>query len=103
MNSDQRKVAIGAASGVMGMIMLVALLFWILPVPTGMDETLARVIFTIWMNVLAVIPLFVGIAMVGNNRFMSEAIDPLRHAEVRATVINSRFVDNTLEQNSFFL
>jgi hypothetical protein len=39
---------------------------------------LARVIFTLRMNVLAVLPLFAGIALVGNNRFMSEAIDPLR-------------------------
>lgn len=102
MNSDQKKVAIGASSGVISMIVLVTLLYWILPNITGMGDVLDRIIFTLRINVLAVLPLFVGIVTVANNRFMSEAIDPLRHAEDRATVINSKFVDNTLQQNLVF-
>jgi len=102
MNSDQKKVVFGAVIGVMGMVILVTLLYWILPNPTGVNDTLARVIFTLRMNVFAAIPLFFGIISVSNNRFSSEAIDPLRHAEDRITVINGRFVDNTLQQSFLF-
>jgi len=103
MNTDQKKVAVGAVSGVVGMVLLVALLYWMLPNPAGMDNLLDRIIFTLRMNLIAATPLFIGIVTVGNNRFLSEAIDPLRHAEDRATVINGRFVDNTLQQNFLFL
>ncbi|ESS71527.1 hypothetical protein MGMO_97c00050 [Methyloglobulus morosus KoM1] len=103
MNKDQKKVAIGAASGVIGMVILVTLLYSNLPAPAGMGNPFDRVIFTLRMNLVAALPLFIGIVTVGNNRFLSEAIDPLRHAEDRATVINGRFVDNTLQQNFLFL
>ena len=102
MNTDQKKVAIGAALGVVGMLILVALLYWILPIPAGMDNTIDRVMFTLRMNLVAALPLLIGIVTVGNNRFLSEAIDPLRHAEDRATIINGRFVDNTFQQNFLF-
>jgi hypothetical protein len=39
------------------------------------------------------------IATVGNSRFLSEAIDPTRHAESRSMEIDGRVVDNTLQQN----
>ncbi len=103
MNTDQKIVAVGAASGVVSMMILVALLYWNLPIPDGMDNPFDRVIFTLRMNLVAALPLFIGIVTVGNNRFLSEAIDPLRHAEDRATIINGRFVDNTLQQNFLFL
>jgi hypothetical protein len=35
---------------------------------------------------------------VGNNRFLTEAIDPTLAKEDRATQINGRVVDNTLQQ-----
>lgn len=103
MNKDQKKVVIGAASGVVSMVILVSLLYSILPIPAGMGNPFDRIIFTLRMNLVAALPLFIGIVTVGNNRFLSEAIDPLRHAEDRATVINGRFVDNTLQQNFLFL
>ena len=103
MNTDQKIVAVGAASGVVVMIILVAFLYWILPNPAGMGNPLDHIIFTLRINLVAALPLFIGIVTVGNNRFLSEAIDPLRHAEDRATIINGRFVDNTLQQNFLFL
>lgn len=103
MNTDQIIVAIGAATGVVVMVILVALLYWRLPIPAGMGNPIDRIIFTLGMNLVAALPLFIGIVTVGNNRFLSEAIDPLRHAEDRATFINGRFVDNTLQQNFLFL
>jgi hypothetical protein len=102
MNTDQKIVAVGAASGVVVMMILVAFLYWILPIPVDVDNPLDRIIFTLRMNLVAALPLFFGIVTVGNNRFLSEAIDPLRHAEDRATIINGRFVDNTLQQNFLF-
>jgi hypothetical protein len=102
MNKDQKTVAIGAAGGVIGMIALVVLLFQLLPEPAGMEYVIARIIFTLWMNVLAILPLFAGTAVVANGRFMTDAIDPLRHAENRAIEIDSWFVENTLQQNVIF-
>jgi hypothetical protein len=41
--------------------------------------------------------------IVGNDRFLSEAIDPTLHKESLATQINGRVVDNTLQQSMLFL
>jgi hypothetical protein len=60
-------------------------------------------IFTLKLNVFGIIPFFVAVVAVGNGRFLSDAIDPLRHAENRAIEINGRVVDNTLQQNFVFL
>ena len=96
MDKDQKKVAVAAASGIVGMVVLgFAYLWWY-------GQTIDRIIFTLRMNLIAALPLFIGIVTVGNNRFLSEAIDRLRHAEDRATIINGRFVDNTLQQNFLF-
>jgi hypothetical protein len=43
------------------------------------------------------------LVVVGNERFLSTAIDPLRHAENKAIEINGRVADNTLQQNFVFL
>jgi hypothetical protein len=42
------------------------------------------------------------IATVGNSRFLSEAIDPTKHAESRSMQIDGRVTDNTLQQNFVF-
>lgn len=102
MNSDQKKVAVGAVSGVLGMVASVAFLYWFLPTPLGMDTALARLIFTLQMNVIALLPLFIALVVVGNGRFFSEAIDPLRHKENQAIEINGRVADNTFEQSFIF-
>ena len=102
MNADQKKVAVGAASGVASMGLLVFVLYSILPTPLGMEEPIARIMFTLQMNVVALVPFFVGLIAVSNARFLSDAIDPLRHAENRKMEINGRVVDNTLQQNFVF-
>ena len=102
MNSDQRKVAVGAGTGLLGMLALLAILYSMLPAPIGMDTEIARIVYTLKLNVVAILPFFIGVAMVGNGRFLSNAIDPLRHAEDRAMEINARVVANTLEQNFLF-
>ncbi|MBI3573996.1 MAPEG family protein [Candidatus Kaiserbacteria bacterium] len=102
MNADQKKVAIGAVSGVVGMALLVFILYSIFPTISGMDTVLGRLSFTLQLNVFAVIPFFIMLVMVGNERFFSNAIDPLRHAEDKLMEINGRVADNTLQQNFTF-
>jgi uncharacterized MAPEG superfamily protein len=102
MNSDQKTVAIGAASGVVAMVALVYALYALLPTIAGMDTMLERIVFALQLNVIAAIPFFVMVAVVGNGRFLSDAIDPLRHSESRAMEINGRVADNTLQQNFVF-
>jgi hypothetical protein len=103
MNTDQKKVAIGAVSGVISMVILVFLLYSILPTISGMDAVSDRLIFVLRLNVIAAIPFFIMLASVGNERFLSKAIDPLRHAEDKTMEINGRVADNTLQQNFVFL
>jgi hypothetical protein len=103
MTTEQKAVAIGAASGVACMALVVWGLYQVYPTVAGADDVVVRLVFALKMNVLAVIPLFVWIAMVGNARFLSDAIDPLRHAENKKMEVDGRVVDNTLQQNVVFL
>ena len=95
-------VAVGAASGVTTMAFLIALLFYCLPSPQGMEELPARIAFALRMNMIALLSLLIGIVTVANRRFLGEAIDPPRHAEDRATEIDGRMVDNTVQQTIVF-
>ena len=104
MKHEQKVVIVGALSGVIGMLALGTFLtFHVLPVPQIADTIGARLAYALGANVFAVIPLFVMIMTIGNERFFSDAIDPLRHAENRTMEINARVSQNTLEQNFFFL
>jgi len=102
MTSDQRVVAIGAASGVILMAASVWMLAATLPTPDAAGALADRLAYALRANVFALLPLFIMIATVGNSRFLSEAIDPTRHAESRAMEIDGRVVDNTLQQNFVF-
>lgn len=103
MTRDQRTVAIGAASGVATMIIAVAGLYAIWPSNPELTEVTRRLAYTLQANVVAAIPLLVGIMVVGNDRFLSEAIDPTLQKEDKATQINGRVVENTLQQFVLFL
>ncbi|MFZ2555314.1 MAG: MAPEG family protein [Minisyncoccia bacterium] len=103
MKPEQKIVAIGAASGVLGMLVLVALFTHLIGAPDVANEIGARLAYALLANVVAVIPLFLMFITIGNERFLSEAIDPLRHAENRTMEINGRVSQNTLEQNFVFL
>jgi hypothetical protein len=102
MTSDQRVVAIGAASGVILMSESVWILAATLPTPSVAGMLADRLAYALRANVFALLPLFIMIATVGNSRFLSEAIDPTRHAESRSMEIDGRVVDNTLQQNFVF-
>ena len=74
----------------------------VLGVPAILDETSARLAYALGANVFALIPLFIMLITVGNSRFFSEAIDPMRHAEGASMEIDGRVADNTLQQNFVF-
>jgi hypothetical protein len=102
MNSEQKTVAIGAASGVLLMSAAVWILTRTLPAPAIADMPWERLAYALRANVFATLPLFVMLAAVGNARFLSHAIDPTKHAESRSMEINGRVADNTLQQNFLF-
>jgi hypothetical protein len=102
MSPDQKTVAFGAVFGVGSMVILAALLYHVLPVPDAL-MVLDRLVYTLRLHVFTVLPLFIVIMAVGNRRFLTEAIDPLRNAEDRTTDINRRVAGNTLEQTLVFI
>jgi hypothetical protein len=103
MTRDQKIVAIGAASGVAAMITGVLVLYQLWPANPGLVDVSSRLAYALQANVFAVLPLLIGIMVVGNDRFLSEAIDPTLHEEDRGTQIDGRVVENTLQQFLMFL
>lgn len=103
MKREQKIVAIGAASGVLTMLLLVSAIAYFLPDIRILDSFQERIRFALIANVFAIIPLFVMLAAEGNARLLSKAINPLRHSENKITEIDGRVADNTLQQNFVFL
>jgi hypothetical protein len=103
MTRDQKTVGIGAASGVAAMIAAVSVIYQLWPTNLGLADGSSRLVYALQASVFAVLPLLIGIMMVGNDRFLSEAIDPTLQKEDRATQINGRVVENTLQQFVMFL
>ena len=102
MKPEQKVVAIGAASGIIVMAISVWLLTLALPSPRIAASMAERLAYALRANVVAVLPLFIMIITVANSRFLSDAIDPTRHAESRTMQIDGRVVDNTLQQKFVF-
>ena len=102
MSPDQKTVAIGAGSGVLAMVVSIAAISQIWADTSGLTDVAGRLAYALKANALAAIPLLVGTITVGNNRFLSEAIDPTLHKEDQATLINGRVLDNTLQQYVLF-
>ncbi len=102
MNRSQKKVAVGALSGILMMALSVYLLYSLLPEVEGVASLIERLSFTLEMNVIAVVPFFIMMIFVGNGRFLSDAIDPTKHLETKALEINGRVADNTLQQTFVF-
>src|SRR5436190_14610362 len=102
MKREQKIVAIGAASGIVAMVLGVWLLTLALPSPRMIGTVAERLAYALKANLVAVLPFFIMIITVANSRFLSEAIDPTRHAESRTMEIDARVVDNTLQQNFVF-
>ena len=103
MTNDQKTVAIGAASGVIAMVLVVWLLAEVIPPPAIADLPGERLAYALKWSAVAVLPLLLMIVAVGNARFRSEAIDPTLGKEDAKTVVNCRAADNTLQQFVLFL
>jgi len=102
MKTEQKIVAVGAASGVAAMALGVWILTKALPTPAMADMLGERLAYALRANIVAIVPFFIILITVGNSRFLSEAIDPTRHAESRSMEIDGRVADNTLQQNFVF-
>jgi hypothetical protein len=102
MKLEQKIVAIGAASGLILMSATVWILTRTLPTPAIADTLEERLAYALRANLFATLPLFIMLATVANSRFLSEAIDPTKHAESRSMEIDGRVADNTLQQNFVF-
>lgn len=103
MTNDQKIVAVGAASGVATMIVAMTVIYRLWPVDPTLADVASRLAYALKADAVAVLPLLLGIAAVGNRRFTSEAIDPTLHKEDVAAQIDGRVVDNTLQQYVLFL
>jgi len=102
MKTEQKVVAVGAASGVVAMVASVWLLTKVLPAPGIADTLAARLAYGLQANIVAIAPFFIMLVTIGNSRFLSDAIDPTREAESDAMQIDGRVADNTLQQNFVF-
>ena len=103
MTKDQKTVAIGAASGIAGMVILGWLISSTMPEPQVVDAPGNRLAYAARWSVVAVLPLFAMLAAVGNARFLSEAIDPTLGKESQKMVVDGRVAENTLQQFVCFL
>src|SRR5262249_18405690 len=102
MTREQKIVVIGSASGVVTMIAAVVGIYQIWPNNPSRADAASRLAYTVQANAFAVIPLLLGILVVANARFLSEAIDPTLQKEDLAMQINGRVVNNTLQQFILF-
>jgi putative Mn2+ efflux pump MntP len=99
---DQKIVGIGAASGVAAMAVALLALYRFWPVNSALSGLTGRLAYTLQVDLLAALPLLLGVIAVANNRFLSESIDPTLQKESLATQINGRVLDNTLQQYVLF-
>ncbi len=102
MKKEQRIVAMGSLSGVISMVFTVWILCLVLPDTAVGAFAIDRIVFALRANAFAVLPLLIGIIVVGNGRFLSDAINPLAHKESETMEINGRVVDNTFQQTFIF-
>jgi hypothetical protein len=103
MTNDQKTVAIGAATGILTMLLLVWLLTKAIPPPAIADTPGERLAYALPWAVVAILPLFAMLVTVGNSRFLSEAIDPTLGEESQRMIVDGRVADNTLQQTLCFL
>ena len=103
MTQDQRKVGIGAASGIAGMILLVWALSSVIHAPPIADTAADRIAYAMRWATLPALLFFAMVAAVGNARFASDAIDPTLGKESPKMIVDGRVADNTLQQLVLFL
>ncbi len=85
MTREQKVVGVGAASGVLAMVASVVTISQFWPIKPGLVDVGSRLAYALQLNAFAMLPLLVGVTVVGNNRFLSDSIDPTLHKESLAT------------------
>lgn len=103
MRREQRIVAVGAATGVISMLLALVLLSAAMPVLSVAADAGERLAFAGKWTALGAMPLFAAIIAVGNARALSDAIDPTAGEESKAMIIDGRVVDNTTQQYVLFV
>ena len=102
MTRSQTIVAVGAASGVVAMLLSMVILYLALPHAAPGAGLADRLAYAAIANAFASLPLLAAIVAVGNARAMSEAIDPTLGKESQAIIVTGRVIDNTLQQYVMF-
>jgi hypothetical protein len=88
---------------------VVAVVLWLAirnhaPVPLGIDDAAARLVFALKCSALAVLfALLPGIEAVAHERLRSAGFDPLAPYDSRRLAVNQRYLQNTLEQTVVFV
>jgi MAPEG family protein len=103
MTRDQKKVAVGAISGVTAMVLMVWGFSRLITPPAIAGSPGERLAYAVPWAVVAVLPFFAMVVSIGNARFFSEAIDPTLGKESHKMVVDGRVADNTLQQLVLFL
>lgn len=103
MNRDQKAVGVGAATGVISMLLLVWLLSKAIAPPVIADIAGDRLAYAVRWATLPASLLFVMYGAIGNARFFSEAIDPTLGKESQKMVVDGRVADNSTQQFVLFL
>lgn len=104
LSQQQKTVLKGVIAALVFSITFVAIAYFLVSLPLPILDTVEqRLIFTLRCQIFPVLMLFAGIAAVGNDRFVSPAINPLAGAESEKTRVHLRYLSNTLEQFVLFL
>ena len=99
MTKEQKVVAIAATSGALAMAIAVATISRLWPVNADLIDVTSRLAYALQMNAVAILPLLVGIMIVGNNRFLSDAIDPTGELKIVAQRPEQRRVGWRVDMN----
>lgn len=102
MTRDQKSVAVGALTGISTMLLTLVALATFMPAIAAEATAGERLAYAVQWIAFAALPLALSIAVVGNGRFNSEAIDPTAGKECAAMIINGRVVDNNVQQYLLF-
>jgi hypothetical protein len=103
LKSQQRTVILGMGLGIIAFLTVVVGVSFSLAPFSGLEAASSRLIFVFGCGAFAVIPLLIGVELVGNSRFRSAAINPLAGAETDSQKVYGRYLSNTLEQTTLFI
>jgi hypothetical protein len=103
MTHDQKTVAVGAASGILGMLLLVWALSSAIAPPAVADTAADRIAYALRWAVPPALLFFAMVAAVGNARFASEAIDTTVGKESPKRLVDGSIADNTLQHRVLIL